>query len=85
MTPDIHPATRFGFPVADCCCAGQLPGVKAGSRCMNVTHGAAGKEHARSAEAGERERKNRRREGSLKQQHNWATSALLRARIDPDD
>lgn len=51
---------------------------------MNVTHGAAGKEHARSAEAGEGERKNRRREGSIKQ-HNWATSALLRARIDPDD
>lgn len=52
---------------------------------MNVTHGAAGKEHARSAEAREGERKNRRREGSIKQQHNWATSALLRARIDPDD
>lgn len=51
---------------------------------MNVTHGAAGKEHARSAEAREREREKRGREGSIKQQQLGHVSAL-HARIDSDD
>lgn len=49
---------------------------------MNVTHGAAGKEHARSAEAREREKK-RGREGSIKQQLGHVSA--LHARIDSDD